>query len=262
MRRTPADETSVAMCVLKMTLAYDGSRYSGWQVQNGPRTLQGTLEAALADVTGESIRVVASGRTDAGVHAYGQVVGFATESPLAIDVLKRAINASLPEDIAVLEISTAADDFHAIRDARSKRYRYVIHDAGVRDVFARKYCWRQAKKFDVAAMSRAAAALVGTHDFCSFQSTGAPRESTIRTVTELTVTRPDGMNQGMIVVEIEADGFLYNMVRVIVGTLVEVGRGAKTEQWPEQVLAGQQRSLAGPTAPPQGLFLVAVDYGD
>lgn len=262
MRPTPADETSVAMCVLKMTLAYDGSQYAGWQVQNSQRTLQGTLEAALAAVTGESIRVVASGRTDAGVHAHGQVVGFATESPLTTDVLKRAINAHLPEDIAVLEISRAAEDFHAIRDARSKRYRYVLHDAGVRDVFARKYCWRLAKELDVAAMSRAAAALVGTHDFCSFQSTGAPRESTIRTVTDLTVVRPVGIDQGMIIVEIEADGFLYNMVRVIVGTLVEVGRGAETEQWPGQVLAEKQRSLAGPTAPPQGLFLVAVDYGD
>ena len=250
------------MRVLKMTLAYDGSQYSGWQVQNSQSTLQRALEEALSGITGESIRVVASGRTDSGVHALGQVVGFSTDTQLTAGALKRALNACLPEDIAVLKIESETENFHAIRDARSKRYRYVIHDAGVRDVFVRKYCWQQMRQLDVAAMARAAEALVGTHDFCSFQSVGAPRESTVRTVSRLTIARPPGVEQGIVIIEIDADGFLYNMVRAIVGTLVEVGRGAKPENWPGEVLVAKQRSMAGPTAPPHGLFLVSVQYGD
>ena len=245
-----------------MTLAYDGSQYSGWQVQNSQSTLQRALEEALSGITGESTRVVASGRTDAGVHALGQVAGFSTDTQLTEEALQRALNACLPEDIAILKIESERDDFHAIRDARSKRYRYVIHDAGFRDVFVRKYCWQQMRQLNVAAMARAAEALVGTHDFCSFQSTGAPRESTVRTVSDLTIARPPEVEQGVVIIEIEADGFLYNMVRAIVGTLVEVGRGAKQEDWPGEVLAAKQRSMAGPTAPPQGLFLVSVEYGD
>lgn len=250
------------MRVLKMTLAYDGTAYSGWQVQDGQPTVQQAVEEALAEVTGESIRVVASGRTDAGVHALGQVVGFRTASQLEIDVLQRAINACLPEDMSVLAIEQTADHFHAIRDAKTKRYRYLIHDADRCDVFARHYCWRYPAFLDVAPMARSATALIGTHDFSSFQSSGAPRESTIRTVSALTIGRQGGEDQGAIILEIEADGFLYNMVRAIVGTLVEVGRGARGEDWPGRVLAARDRGEAGPTAPPQGLFLVAVNYGD
>ena len=255
------------MRTLKLTLAYDGTAYAGWQVQPGCPTVQGTLEAAIEKVTGQSVRVLASGRADAGVHALRQVVGLQTDSGLPAEVLRRALNAQLPEEIAVLEVAEATAGFHPIRDAVRKRYRYVIHDAPVRDVFRRNYCWRYNRgRLDAEAMDRAAGALLGTHDFRSFQSSGAERESSLRTVFEIGVRRgkgEKGRGEGAdwITLEIEADGFLYNMVRAIVGTLVEVGRGAQGEDWPAKVLAAADRAAAGPTAPPEGLFLVRVDYG-
>lgn len=249
------------MRTLKLTLSYDGAAYAGWQAQPAEKTVQETLEGAIIKVTGQRTRTIASGRTDAGVHALGQVVAFRTESDLPADVLQRALNAELPHDIAVLEAVEAADGFHPIRDAVRKRYRYVLHDGPVRDVFKRAYCWHYNRgRLDAEAMHRAAKILLGKHDFRSFQSSGAPRESTLRTVFDICVERGRGGSEDCVTVEIEADGFLYNMVRAIVGTLVEVGRGAQPESWPAEVLQAADRSAAGPTAPPQGLFLVRVDY--
>jgi tRNA pseudouridine38-40 synthase len=299
------------MRTLKLTIAYDGTAYAGWQCQPDRPTVQETLEAALNKITGESIRTLASGRTDAGVHAFGQVVSFRTDSQLSPDVFVRAINANLPDDIVVLEAAEASDGFHPIRDVVRKRYRYVICDAPTRDVFLRRYVWHYIHgRLDAAAMQRAAAALVGTRDFASFESSGAQRATTVRTVFELSVARgclPSPFRRGaggeggrqwpaasgqwpeesgqsavgsrqsgsviqspapnppaaapdFIVIDIEADGFLYNMVRSIVGTLVEVGRGSRSEDWPGEVLQAADRRAAGPTAPPQGLFLVNVEY--
>ena len=247
---------------IKLTLAYDGTAYAGWQVQQEEMTVQQVLEKAIKKITGEELRVIASGRTDAGVHALGQVVGFRTETHLPADVLQRALNAELPHDIAVLEAVEAPEDFHPIRDAVRKRYRYVIHDGPVRDVFRRRYCWQYHGRLDDAAMARAARALVGTHDFSSFETTGAERKDSIRTIYDVRVERGRGGEGDLITIEVEADGFLYNMVRAIVGTLVEVGRGAQEEAWVAAVLAAADRRTAGPTAPPQGLFLVRVDYGE
>ncbi len=262
---------------VKLTLAYDGTAYAGWQVQPDCTSVQEVLETAVEKVTGRKSRVLASGRTDAGVHALGQVVSLQTDSTLAPEVLRRALNAELPGDVAVLEVAEAPDGFHAIRDAVRKRYRYVIHDGPIRDVFARHYCWHfRHGRLDAEAMHRAAMVLLGTHDFRSFQSSGAERESTVRTASDIFVRRA-GADVGFvgqdslpgqgragggerIALEVEADGFLYNMVRAIVGTLVEVGRGARNEHWPGEVLLAADRSAAGPTAPPQGLFLVNVDY--
>jgi len=249
------------MRTIKLTLAYDGAAYAGWQVQPGRKTVQEVIEGAIEKITTERIRVIASGRTDAGVHALGQVVGFRTESHLPADVLQRALNAELPRDVAVLEATDAPDDFHPIRDAVRKHYRYVLRDGPVRDVFRRAYCWQYYSPLDEAAMARAARALVGTHDFSSFETSGAERKDSIRTVYDIRVERGRGGENDVITLEIEADGFLYNMVRAIVGTLVEVGRGAEDESWVAQVLAATDRRAAGPTAPPQGLFLVRVDYG-
>ncbi len=276
------------MRCIKLTLAYDGTAYAGWQVQPGRTTVQGTLDAAIEKITGQPADSLASGRTDAGVHALGQVASFHTESPLAADVLRRALNAELPHDVAVLQVEEMPADFHPIRDVQRKRYRYVIHDGPVRDVFRRRYCWHYVHgRLDADAMQRAAATLVGTHDFSSFESTGAPRVDSIRTIFHLSVERGRGtvpiflagghkngtvpfdlagIGQGgaggadLVVVEIEADGFLYNMVRALVGTLVEVGRAARPEDWPAAVLQATDRRLAGPTAPPQGLLLVQVTY--
>ncbi len=249
---------------IKLTIAYDGTDYAGWQVQPDRPTVQAAMEAAVEKVSGEWTRTIASGRTDAGVHALGQVVGFRTESQLPVDVLRRALDAELPDDISVLDAAEAPTDFHPIRDAVRKRYRYVIHDGPVQDVFRRRYCWHYRHgRLDVEAMSRAAQSLLGKHDFSSFETAGAPRETSVRTISDLVVKRTenDGAGQGgRIVVEVEADGFLYNMVRAIVGTLVEVGRGARAEGWVAEVVQAADRSAAGPTAPPQGLVLVNVDY--
>ena len=250
------------MRTLKLTIAYDGTAYAGWQCQPDRPTVQQTLETALEKITGESIHTLASGRTDAGVHALGQVVGFRTASRLPPDVFVRALNANLPADIAVLDAAEASDDFHAIRDVVRKRYRYVIHDGPIRDVFLRHFNWHYTYgRLDAEAMRRASVGLLGTHDFSSFESSGAERATSIRTIFELTVKRGRAGDDDFIVIEVEADGFLYNMVRSMVGTLVEVGRGAQPESWPGEVLLAVDRRTAGPTAPPQGLFLVKVEYG-
>lgn len=249
------------MRTLKLTIAYDGTAYAGWQVQPERPTVQETLENAIAKVTGRHTRTLASGRTDAGVHALGQVVGFRTDSALPPEVLLRALNANLPHDVAVLNVAEVSNDFHPIADVLRKRYRYLIDDGPVRDVFQRHFVWHYIYgRLDADAMSRAAAALVGTHDFSSFESSGAERKTSVRTVFELSIERGGAGQGGPIAIEIEADGFLYNMVRAIVGTLVEVGRGSRPEGWPAEVLAAQDRRLAGPTAPPQGLFLLRVRY--
>ncbi len=248
------------MRTFKLTLAYDGTNYAGWQTQDGPVTLQVTLEAALERITGAPIRVTASGRTDAGVHALGQVVSFRSATHLEPDVLQKALNAELPHDMAVLALAEVSPDFNANSSALRKRYRYLINDSTVRDVFARRYVWQYRSRLDEAAMHRAAQALVGTHDFSSFETGGSPRETSVRTIFELSVVRGQGGTAGTMTIEVEADGFLYNMVRAIVGTLIEVGRGAETESWPAQVLADCSRDAAGQTAPAQGLFLVCVNY--
>jgi tRNA pseudouridine38-40 synthase len=266
------------MRYLKLTLAYDGTDFAGWQVQPGRRTVQATLEAALQTITGEDLRAIASGRTDAGVHALGQVVSFRTECRLPPDVFRRALNGNLPHDMHVREVREAPEGFHAIRDAVGKRYRYVIQDGPQPDLFARNYVWRLPFTLDAAAMHAAAQLLLGTHDFSSFEASGAPRQSSVRTVTDIfaerreekwsphapreaTVSRSETTTlAGRIVIEVAANGFLYNMVRNIVGALFEIGRGTHPPAWLAEVLAAQDRQVAYPTAPPQGLFLVEVQY--
>jgi tRNA pseudouridine38-40 synthase len=245
----------------KLLVSYDGTNYFGWQAQSGQRSVQETIEAAIARVTGQSIRILSSGRTDAGVHALGQVVGFRVATRLTPEVLHRALNAVLPGDIAVLEISETHDRFHPTYHAVGKRYRYLIHNGPVREVFRRNYCWYfNLCRLDAKAMHRSALPLIGTHDFSSFETSGSRRKNSVRTISDLSVQRGRGDERDWITIEVEADGFLYNMVRAIVGTLVEVGRGVKPETWPAEVLRAANRQLAGPTAPPQGLFLVNVEY--
>ncbi len=249
------------MRTIKLTLAYDGTDFAGWQTQQSGRTVQATLEETSEKITGVRSSTLASGRTDAGVHALGQVVSFRTESRLSAEVLQRALNAELPHSIAVLDAAEVHETFHATHDAVRKRYRYVIHDGPIRDIFARRYAWHfTCGRLDADAMQRAAAALIGTHDFSSYETTGAPRKTSIRTVHDLRVERGRGEQEHFVTVEIEANGFLYNMVRTIVGTLAVVGRGARPVSWPGEVLQAMDRRRAGRTAPPQGLFLVAVQY--
>jgi tRNA pseudouridine38-40 synthase len=245
---------------LKVTLAYDGGAYAGWQVQPDKPTVQGTLEAALWQITQETIRVTAAGRTDAGVHALGQVAGFATAMRLTNAELQRALNAVLPADVAVLSLEDAPTDFHATRDAVAKRYRYQIHNGRTPSVFDRHFAWHYPQPLDAAAMHSAGQALVGRHDFSSFETAGSERPDSIRTIHELSVARGSEELADRVTIEVAGDGFLYNMVRTIVGTLVEVGVGARDVNWPAAVVAACDRRQAGQTAPPHGLFLVSVSY--
>jgi tRNA pseudouridine38-40 synthase len=242
---------------VKLTLSYDGTDFAGWQTQPDARTVQATLEAAVTSITGETgVRMNASGRTDSGVHAVGQVANFRTESTIPAPTLLRALNAKLPHDVVVRDAVDVAESFDANRDAVRKMYRYVIHDGPVPSPFLRKYVSSSRWSLDAAAMSAAARCLVGTHDFRCFETEWPNRATSVRTVTHLAVNR-FGEH---IWIDVEADGFLYNMVRAIAGTLMNVGRGYWPIERVAEILAAGDRTLAGPTAPPQGLFLMRVTY--
>ncbi len=245
------------MPTFRLIVAYDGGAYAGWQFQSGQPSIQAAIETALATITGETIRIAGSGRTDAGVHALGQVASFDSQTELSELSLKAALNSELPRDIVVKSLEIAAPGFHAQHWAKRKRYRYVLNDGKPGDPFMRHYSWHIYKRLDVEQMHQAAQALVGRHDFTSFQTGGATRKTTVRNVYELSVRRvaPDVVH-----LEIEADGFLYNMVRAITGTLVPVGRRNRPADWPAEVLAARLRCAAGITAPAKGLFLVNVEY--
>lgn len=245
----------------KITLCYDGQAYNGWQWQDGQPTIQQAIEQGIEQVTNQQTRVTGSGRTDAGVHAVGQVASFSVDTELDAEVLGRAIHANTPYDIYVLKCEEVTASFHAIRNATGKQYRYVIQDDGQFDVLARNYVWQVPQQLDVTTMQQGATLLQGTHDFSCFETNGSPRSNSVRTITELSIdrTRQDGFKR--INCYVSADGFLYNMVRNIVGSLVDVGRGARELQWLKAVLAGKDRRQAGPTAPAHGLTLMHVDYG-
>ena len=235
------------MRYLKLTLAYDGANYVGWQVQNNGLAVQECLERAWRSVTQESIRITASGRTDAGVHARGQVCSLKTESTLATNQLVRALNAQTPEDISVLEITPAPEGFHAIRDAVSKTYSYEIQHGRIRNVIGDCYRWFVPKPMNLEAMQEASKYLIGEHDFAAFQSVGAERKSTVRNVTRLDLDPMEVHGFHHLLLTISANGFLYNMVRSIVGTLVKVGTENKPPDWVQEVLESRNRSRAGIT---------------
>ena len=241
----------------KLVLSYDGTDFQGWQTQPGYRTVQETLETALATLTGEAkIRVNASGRTDAGVHALGQVANFYSAMRIPSEKLLGAINAHLPDDLVVASVEEVPHAFDANRNAIRKLYRYVIHDGPVIGPFLRKYCCHSKHPLDAAAMARAAKALEGRHDFHSFETEWPHRISSVRTITHVSVNRAGEY----IWIDVEANGFLYNMVRAIAGTLMQIGRGYWPESKVAQILGAEDRARAGPTAPAQGLFLVRVTY--
>lgn len=249
----------------KLTIAYDGTDFSGWQIQPGRPTIQGLLERAIAKLAGVRVGVVGSGRTDAGVHAIAQVASCTLPSWNADAAnLAKAINVNLPDSVLVTDVIDAPDDFHAIRDSISKRYRYQIQNGGNRNPFDHRYWFRLRNPVDVDVVQQAATHLVGRHDFASFQATGAVRKSTTRTILDCDVIdlSPDDWGEPRFAIEVEADGFLYNMVRNIVGTLIEVGKGRYSSDWVTEVIAARDRNRAGPTAPAAGLFLKQVHYAD
>lgn len=250
------------MNAFRIVVAYDGTDFAGWQWQPNRRTIQGELQETLKRITQEDIKCAASGRTDAGVHALGQVVSFNSQTYLSPAALMKALNAELSEDLLACEVVEAPSGFHAQRDAIRKRYRYVIEDGRLRDLFDRRYVWHVYQRLDVEMMMQAALPLVGTHDFASYETSGSQRLTTVRTIHDLLVERRRAELTERIVIEVEADGFLYNMVRNIVGTLVAVGKGKQPVTFAADALAKRDRQAAGMTAPAQGLFLVGVEYGE
>jgi tRNA pseudouridine38-40 synthase len=246
-----------AVPVVKLILAYDGTRYAGWQVQpNGP-SVQAEVERALGILHKAPRRVVAAGRTDAGVHARAQVCSFPEEAPLPLSAYVKGMNALLPEDVAVAEASLEADGFDARRSARGKRYRYRIENRETRFPIGRAYAWQLFRPLDAEAMRRAAAPLVGRHDFAAFQASDCDSPHAVRDLDRLEVL---GQGGGAIEVVAEATAFVKHMVRNLVGTLVEVGLGRREPAWAGEVLEGRDRKRAGPTAPAHGLTLEEVFY--
>lgn len=241
----------------KLIIEYDGSGFHGWQRQKKDRTVQETIEKALAVMTREKVTVIGSGRTDAGVHALGQVAGFKTRSRLNTEAFFNGLNSLLPGDVVVRACDQMPDTFHARFDVKSKRYRYHILNRTLAAAIGRQFVWHIRQPLDTAAMAKASGTLLGTHDFKAFEGTGSPRDHTIRTVTESSIAENGG---GILTYDIEANGFLRFMVRNILGTLVEVGLGKISAQDIQKILRSKDRSRAGATAPPQGLFLLGVTY--
>jgi len=242
---------------IKIILEYDGTNYSGWQIQkNTPHTIQQKLQDVLTEINKSSVKVIAAGRTDAGVHARGQVANFFLDVPIPLNKIPASINRLLPGDIICKEACEVSVDFHARYDARGKKYRYRILNQSLRDVFQRNYVYHYRLPLDREVMREAAIYLTGTHDFSSFQASGSSVDDTVRTIRKLEV-----LDKGReIWIEIEGDGFLYNMVRIIVGTLVDVGTKKISPEEVKEILNAKDRTRAGFTVSACGLILLKVSY--
>ncbi len=241
---------------IKLVIGYDGTGFHGFQRQGGLRTVQEELEGTLTTLLGHEVKIKASGRTDAGVHAEGQVVTFWTNCPIPTQRLPVALNGLLPPDIVAKKATEVPPDFHPRFDAISRVYRYLIDNRPAPSVLLRRYAWHIPNRLDINAMRQAAKFLVGTCDFASFQASGSDLGSTVRSMKRVTVSQHDGV----IVVTLEANAFLYHMARIIVGTLVEVGLGKRTPDEMGAILYARDRKAAGKTAPPHGLCLLKVKY--
>jgi tRNA pseudouridine38-40 synthase len=242
----------------KLLIEYDGTDYCGWQRQSSDRTIQGTIEAALNTMTKQSVVLMGSGRTDAGVHAVGQVANFRVDTRLTSEVFLRGLNSLLPPDIVIKECSPVHEDFHARYDAGSKVYDYRILNRTIRSALYRQHAWYIVSPLDLEVMRTAMAYLNGEHDFSAFQAAGGNQVHAVRRVMSLRLLEKDAADY--VVFRIEANGFLRHMVRNIVGTLVDVGLGKTSPAGFEEILLSRDRAKAGITAPAQGLFLMEVRY--
>ena len=241
----------------KCTIAYDGTHFSGYQIQPDKRTVQLELEKVLTTMhKGKPVKVAASGRTDAGVHAKGQVIHFDSPLDLPEERWKKALGAMLPADIAILDIKKEGPEFHARFNAIRKEYRYIISLAEVKDPFMRNYAYHYPYKLNLTLMEKASEYLRGTHDFTSFCSAKTEVEDKVRTVESIDFFKDDQR----LVIRFVGDGFLYNMVRIMVGTLLDIGIGKRTPEDIKDILAAHDRTKAGRTAPGHGLYLWKVDY--
>lgn len=239
---------------IKLILEYDGTDFAGWQVQPNQRTVQDEIEKALKQLTQEDIRITGSGRTDAGVHALGQVVSFQMRKSLSLNRLRNGLNGFLPEDIRIVDVSEIPESFSARRNATSRSYRYVL--SRKRRAIKRKYVWYPQMKFSIEPMRQASACLIGEHDFTSFCKANGQTDRFVSCVSDVHWKHVDDE----IHFEITAERFYHHMVRSIVGTLLEVGRGKISPEHFQDILEAKDRTRAGPTAPPHGLFLVQVTY--
>lgn len=240
----------------KLTILYDGTRYHGWEDKPGQATIQGKLEGVLERLVGEPVEVIGAGRTDAGVHARGMVANVWLDTTLTPEEMRDYLNRYLPEDIGVREVRPAAERFHARYKAVGKTYRYTCYDGPMKPIFDRRYVTRLEQSADVDAMRRGAACLIGEHDFKSFCGNPHMKKSTVRRVDAIDIVRTGGY----LTFTVHGSGFLQHMVRILVGTLLEVGYGNLPPERVGEILAAKDRSQAGPTAPPEGLCLMKVDY--
>ncbi len=241
---------------MALGVEYDGSAFSGWQLQDGVRTVQGCVEAALSRVADHPVRVACAGRTDAGVHARGQVIHFDSDAVRTVRSWVFGANANLPREISLLWAQTTSDDFHARFSAVRRRYRYVILNRPVRPTFlAARVSW-DYRVLNEKSMTAAAAYLIGEHDFTSYRALACQAKSPVRTLYRLDVTRQDDL----LFIDIEANGFLHHMVRNIAGVLMAIGAGERDPQWAQQILEMRDRTVGGVTAPPGGLYFMEVSY--
>ena len=265
---------------LRLIIEYDGTNYAGWQIQKGQRlnTIQETVGKALQKILQEYVKVIGSGRTDAGVHALAQVANFKTKSKLPLANIQKALNSLLPEDISIKGISEVREDFHSSYSAKSKIYRYLIFNNRLKSAFFNKYTLRVPYKLNLRLMRQEAGVLLGSHDFRSFCASGSGAKTTVRTIKKLSINTirymlyanprlacfrqagGRGRRYPLIIIDIQADGFLYNMARNIVGSLIETGLGRLEQGAMKKILLAKDRRLAGPTAPARGLFLIKVNY--
>ena len=246
---------------IKLTISYDGARYHGWQSQKHQSgTIQQKMEDMISKYIGENVELNASGRTDAGVHAVGQVANFHTKSSVHLEQLQEAFFTYLPQDIAVSKVEEAPERFHARLSATGKWYRYRIWNSPLLDVFQRNYVWHIKEKLDVAAMKKAARYLQGTHDFISFCSNKRMKKSSVRTIFDIHIQTKEVLYGEEIIIDFKGNGFLYNMVRILTGTMVEVAKGKRNPEEMPAILSACNRQAAGMTAPPMGLSLMEVYY--
>jgi tRNA pseudouridine38-40 synthase len=242
---------------LKLTIEYDGTDYAGWQVQHAKtKTVQEETEKTLRKILQEKIRLIGSGRTDAGVHALAQVANFKTSKDIAPEKLRRALNGLLPQDIAVTKVAEVSADFHSRFAAKAKVYRYTILNRGYPSALLRNKVYFYSYPLDIKLMQREAKVLVGKHNFRAFQAADKKERNPVRTIKKLKIYRI----KDLIHIELEADGFLYNMARNIAGTLLEIGRGKFPKGSLKRILLSRNRKIAGPTAPARGLTLIKVKY--